>query len=78
MNKANLPDPWRDWLTRVFSGEVSRFTVLFTLFSNLLVYALFAMIGGILAIAILNRVCQRYDARQMRKLRPSGTMSRNP
>jgi zinc-ribbon domain len=55
MNKLNLPDPWRDWLLRVASGEVSRFTLLFTLLSNLLVYALFAMIGGILAIAILNR-----------------------
>ena len=55
LNKANIPDPWRDWLSRMASGEVSRFTLLFTLFSNLLVYALFAMIGGILAIAILNK-----------------------
>jgi hypothetical protein len=55
LNKANIPDPWRDWLSRMASGEVSRFTLLFTLFSNLLAYALFAMIGGILAIAILNR-----------------------
>jgi hypothetical protein len=55
LNKAGLQDPWRDWLLRVASGEVSRFTVLFTLFTNLLVFALFAMIGGILAIAILNK-----------------------
>jgi hypothetical protein len=55
LNKANIPEPWRDWLGRMASGEVSRFTLLFTLFSNLLVFALFAMIGGILAIAILNR-----------------------
>jgi hypothetical protein len=47
--------PWKDWAMRVFSGEVSALTVGFTFFSNLLIYSLFAMVGGILAIAIINR-----------------------
>ena len=55
MNKYGIQDPWRDWLLRVNSGEISSFTLLLTFFSNLLVFALFAMIGGILAIAILNK-----------------------
>ena len=55
LNKAGIPDPWRDLVLRVSSGEISWFTVLFTFFTNLFVFALFAMIGGILAIAILNK-----------------------
>ena len=55
MNKYGIQDPWRDWLLRVNSGEISSFTLLLTFFSNLLVFALFAMIGGILAIAIMNK-----------------------
>ena len=47
--------PFRDWAMRVFSGEVSAVTVGFTFFANLLTYSLFAMIGGIIAIAIINR-----------------------
>jgi hypothetical protein len=39
----------------VVSGEVSVGTILFTFFANLLMWSLFAMIGGILAVAILNK-----------------------
>jgi hypothetical protein len=45
----------RDWVLRVASGELSTFTVVFTFLSNLIVFSLFAMIGGILAVAILRK-----------------------
>jgi hypothetical protein len=54
----NMPEMegWmRDMLMRLTSGEVSVATVLFTFFSNLMMYALFAMIGGILMVAILQK-----------------------
>jgi len=58
----NMPEMegWmRDMFTRLMSAEVSVATVLFTFFSNLMMYALFAMIGGIVTVAIL----QKRDAR---------------
>lgn len=55
LNKAGLEGPFRDWALRMASGEISLGTVVVTFFSNLLVFALFAMIGGILAVAILNK-----------------------
>jgi hypothetical protein len=55
LNKAGAEGPMRDWVLRAFQGEISTATVLFTFFANLLVFALFAMIGGILAVAILNK-----------------------
>ena len=45
----------RDWVLRAASGEISAATVLFTFFTNLLMFALFAMIGGILTLAILKK-----------------------
>ena len=45
----------RDWMLRLASGEISAVTVMFTFFSNLVTFSLFAMIGGILAVAILNK-----------------------
>jgi hypothetical protein len=50
--------PMRDWMIRMTSGEISVATVLFTFFSYLLMWSLFAMIGGILAVAILNKRVQ--------------------
>ncbi len=55
LNRAGAEGPMRDWVLRAFQGEISTTTVLFTFFANLLVFALFAMIGGILAVAILNK-----------------------
>lgn len=55
LNQMGAEGPMRDWFLRVASGEISLGTVVFMLFTNLLVFALFAMIGGILAIAILKR-----------------------
>lgn len=55
LRQFEVEGPMRDWALRIFSGEISAATILFTFFSNLIVYALFAMIGGILAIAILSR-----------------------
>jgi uncharacterized membrane protein YagU involved in acid resistance len=55
LRQLGAEGPMRDWTLRAFSGEISATTVLFTFFTNLMVYALFAMIGGILAIAILNK-----------------------
>jgi hypothetical protein len=50
--------PMRDWMMRIFSGEISAATILFTFFSYLLMWSLFAMIGGILTVAILNKRVQ--------------------
>jgi hypothetical protein len=55
LNQMGAEGPVRDWVLRVASGEISAATVFFTFFSNLLVFALFAMIGGILAVAILKK-----------------------
>ena len=57
-----MEPPMRDWILRAASGEISAATLLFTFFTNLLLFALFAMIGGILTIAILNKRKQRGDA----------------
>ncbi len=54
----------RDFVLRAASGEISAATVLFTFITNLLMFALFAMIGGILALAILKRrAAKTQDAR---------------
>jgi hypothetical protein len=55
LRQLGAEGPMRDWTLRVLSGEVSRVTVFFTFFANLLLYALFAMIGGIIAIAMLKK-----------------------
>jgi hypothetical protein len=55
LRQIGAEGPMREWALRVFSGEISAVTVFITFFSNLLTYALFAMIGGILGIALLKR-----------------------
>ena len=55
LRQMQVEGPMKDWMLRAFSGEISTATVLFTFFTNLIMFALFAMIGGILAIAILNK-----------------------
>src|SRR5436309_3656636 len=55
LNQLGYEGPMRDWLLRAASGEISVPTLVFTFFTNLLVFALFAMIGGILTVAILNK-----------------------
>ncbi len=50
-----LEGPMRDLMLRVASPEISVPTVVFTLFTNLIIYSLFAMIGGILAVAVLEK-----------------------
>ena len=55
LKQLGAEGPMRDWTLRVFSGEISAVTVLFTFFANLLMYALFAMIGGIVGVAMLNK-----------------------
>jgi hypothetical protein len=50
-----IEGPMRDWMLRVASGEISAATIFLTFFANLLVWSLFAMIGGILTVAILNK-----------------------
>jgi hypothetical protein len=55
MNQVGLEGPMRDFMLRMASGEISAATVAFTFISNVLTYSLFAMIGGILALAILRR-----------------------
>lgn len=55
LKQIGAEGPMRDWTLRAFSGEISVATILFTFFTNLIAFALFAMIGGILAIAIINK-----------------------
>jgi hypothetical protein len=55
LQQAGAEGPFRDLMMRLLSPEISFVTVLFTFFMNLLVFALFAMIGGILMVAILNK-----------------------
>ena len=62
LNQMAVEGPMRDWVLRAASGEISLTTVIFTLFSNLLAFSLFAMIGGILAVALLRRRIRRSDA----------------
>ena len=54
-NMPELEEWMRDLLMRTLSAEVSIATVLFTFISNLIMYALFAMIGGIVMVAILQK-----------------------
>jgi len=55
LNQLGAEGPLRDWILRAASGEISAATLTFTFFTNLLVYSLFAMIGGILTVAILEK-----------------------
>jgi len=55
LQQYGIQGPLRDWMLRLASGEISAVTLLFTFFSNLVTFSLFAMIGGILTVAILNR-----------------------
>jgi hypothetical protein len=50
-----LEGPMRDLVMRLASSDVTVQTVAFTLLANLLIYSLFATIGGILTVAILNK-----------------------
>ena len=56
--QLGVEGPMKDWLLRMASGEVSVATVLFTFFANLLMWSLFAMIGGILTVAIMRKRAQ--------------------
>lgn len=53
--EIGLEGPFRDLMMRVASPEISAVTVFLTFFMNLLMFSLFAMIGGILTVAILNK-----------------------
>jgi len=55
LNQLGAEGPLRDWILRAASGEISAATLTFTFFTNLLAYSLFAMIGGILTVAILEK-----------------------
>jgi hypothetical protein len=55
LNQVGAEGPMRDWILRAMSGEISAATVTFTFFANVIAYSLFAMIGGILTIALLNK-----------------------
>jgi hypothetical protein len=47
--------PFRDFILQIASPEVSALTLGFTFFMSVLFYAMFAMIGGIVTVAVLNR-----------------------
>jgi hypothetical protein len=55
LQQYGIQGAMRDWMLRMASGEISAETVIFIFFSNLFIYSLFAMIGGILTVAILSR-----------------------
>jgi len=56
--RMGIEGPMRDWMMRIVSGEISVGTVLFTFFSYLVMWSLFAMIGGIITVAIMNKRAQ--------------------
>ena len=58
LQRLGVEGPMKDWMLRVTSGEISAATIMFTFFSYLLTWSLFAMIGGILTVAILNKRTQ--------------------
>jgi len=58
LQRLGVEGQMKDWMLRVLSGEISAVTILFTFFSYLLMWSLFAMIGGILTVAILNKRAQ--------------------
>jgi hypothetical protein len=55
LRELGIEGQMHDLMMRMASPEISVVTITFTFFSNLLMYALFAMIGGILTVAILNK-----------------------
>jgi hypothetical protein len=55
MQDAGIEGPMKDLMLRMASSEITVPTVLFTFITYLLVFALFAMIGGILMVAIVNK-----------------------
>jgi hypothetical protein len=55
IRQLGIEEPMRGWLLRIASGEISAATIVFTFFANLIAWSLFAMIGGILTIAIINK-----------------------
>ena len=55
IQKMELEGPMKDLMRRVLSGEMTPTTIVITFISNLLIYSLFAMIGGILTVAMLNK-----------------------
>jgi hypothetical protein len=55
LREAGIEGPLRDLMLRVASPEITLETVLFTFFTSLIVFALFAMVGGILTAGILNK-----------------------
>lgn len=57
--QLGLEGPMRDWGMRILSGEISVGTILVFFFMNLLMWSLFAMIGGILTVAIMKKRAQQ-------------------
>jgi len=55
LQQFQVEGPMRDWMLRIASGEISAATILFTFFLNLVMWSLFAMIGGIIAVALANK-----------------------
>ena len=55
LQQFGIQGAMHDWMLRLASGEISAVTVIFTFFTNLFTFSLFAMIGGILTVAILNK-----------------------
>jgi hypothetical protein len=58
LERFPIEGPMKDWVLRMASGEISAGTILFTFFSYLVTWSLFAMIGAILTVAILNKRAQ--------------------
>jgi hypothetical protein len=50
-----IEGPMRDLVMRIASSEISVVTVIATFITNLIFWSLFAMVGGILAVVILNK-----------------------
>jgi hypothetical protein len=58
-----LEGPLRELVLRMMSPEISAVTLIFTFVMNLLLFAAFAMIGGILTVAILQKQSEKKTTR---------------
>ncbi len=52
---AEIDSPFRELLLQLISPELSLTTILATFFMHLVIFSLFAMVGGILLLAIMGR-----------------------
>jgi hypothetical protein len=54
-NQAQMPPAFREFMEQMMAPGFSLSRTLFSLLANVVIYSLFAMVGGIIGVAIVNR-----------------------